>query len=194
MLTTSGCRAQPPAWRKRFPGGVLGSFLALVVVWLVIAPGRGLAERLVPWQGPVRQLPAATIDGAPLSLDDYRGRIVLVHFFATWCEPCGPELGALNRLHAELGERLSIVAIDVGEPRDRLQRFLDKNPISYPVALDADRAIARAWGVYALPSTFVLDRAHAAAWQALGDIDWSEPSVRARLTNPVSAPAEAAAP
>jgi peroxiredoxin len=75
-------------------------------------------------------------------------------------------------LRNDLGDQVAIIAINVAEPRARLLRFLARHPISYPIALDDNRAITRAWGVYALPTTFVLDRSLRPKWELcakLGD-------------------------
>lgn len=116
---------------------------------------------LQPWRAgaaPAFKLPAASFD-QPISLDTQRGRVVLVHFFATWCEPCREELPALRRLvaRAEPGS-LSVLAIAVADVDLRVQRFLQEIPVNFPVLLDRDRAVAKAWTISMLPSTVILDR------------------------------------
>jgi len=82
----------------------------------------------------------------------------VVHFFATWCEPCREELPALDRLVARSRDRdLAVVAIAVAEVPVRVKRFLAQTPVAFPVLIDADRAVAKAWGVTTLPTSFVLD-------------------------------------
>lgn len=110
------------------------------------------------------------------------GRVVLVHFFATWCEPCRDELSTLARLleGTRVGE-LSVVAINVAEVQARVQRFLDAAPVNFPVLLDSDRAVTNAWGVGILPTTFVLDAALVPRLFVEGDLDWTHPEVSAAL-------------
>ena len=95
--------------------------------------------------------------GAAVALDSERGHVVLVHFFATWCEPCREELPALNRLAARASGTVKVLAISVAEVDPRVRRFLETMPLDFPVLLDHDRAIAKAWNVSTLPTTFVLD-------------------------------------
>lgn len=105
--------------------------------------------------------PAFTLDDSnrqTIALNDLRGQTVLVHFFATWCEPCRVELPALHRL-AERAGAIRILAISVAEPEARVRNFLDKMPLGFPILLDRDRAVARAWNVSALPTTYILDGA-----------------------------------
>jgi thiol-disulfide isomerase/thioredoxin len=135
---------------------------------------------LAPWGG--GPLPPFTLDDhltgkvrRPIAL---KGDVVLVHFFATWCEPCVPELASLQRLaHATRGAPLRIVAIDVGEVDLRVRAFFEKHPVAFPVLLDRDRAVARAWGVTALPTSFVLDATLQPRLFVEGDLDWSRPEV-----------------
>lgn len=145
------------------------------------AAGDSSASRftLAPWQG--GNLPAFTLDdltGQARHAAAFKGRTVLVHFFATWCEPCVPELASLQRLaRASRDEPLAIVAIDVGEVDLRVRAFFDKRPVDFPVLLDRNRSVAKAWNVTSLPTTFVLDAALQPRLFVEGDLDWSRPDI-----------------
>jgi thiol-disulfide isomerase/thioredoxin len=130
--------------------------------------------------GPVFAL--ADLAGARHDLRQHRGSVVLVHFFATWCEPCREELSSLSRLvERPRDEPLSVVAVNVAEVPVRVARFLATQPVPFPVLLDADRSVTRAWGVSSLPTTFVLDRELRPRLFVEGDIDWQRPDVLAAL-------------
>lgn len=103
-------------------------------------------------------LALSDLSGRPVDLAEQRGRIVFVHFFATWCEPCREELPALQRLAERSIASARVIAVSVGEPELRVRRFVDAVPMTFPILLDPDRAAARAWRVSDLPTTFVLDR------------------------------------
>jgi thiol-disulfide isomerase/thioredoxin len=123
-----------------------------------------------------------SLDGPSYDLRQQAGRVVLVHFFATWCEPCREELASLSSLARSPGlEPPLILAVNVAEVPGRVRRFLEGTPVEFPVLLDADRAATRAWGVYALPTTFVLDRALAPRLMVEGDLDWTREDVVAAL-------------
>ena len=188
MLKILGCRAQPTVCRKRLMRSVHGGLIASFCIYASAGMDKGLADQLSRWNGPIPRLSLSTLDGARISLKTPRDRIVIVHFFATWCEACGPELKALDRLRAELGDRVMVIGVDVGEPEARIRRYFEKSPVGFQIGLDADRSVARAWDVYALPSTFVLDRSLAPMLRASGDVDWNDAAVRRMLADAPALP------
>jgi thiol-disulfide isomerase/thioredoxin len=122
------------------------------------------------------------LHGEPSALQAFKGNVVLVHFFATWCEPCVRELTSLQKLAATTrGKPLAIVAIDVAEVDLRVRAFFEKIPVDFAVLLDRDRAVSKAWGVSALPTTFVLDANLAPKLFVEGDLDWSHPDILTTL-------------
>jgi len=134
---------------------------------------------------PNAALPGFTLPdlaGVPLRLEAQRDRVVLVHFFATWCEPCREELASLSRLaQGPLSGRLAIVAVNVAEVPVRVRRFMEAAPVAFPVVLDADRGVTRAWGVGVLPTTFVLGPGLQPRLFVEGDLDWSRPEILSAL-------------
>jgi peroxiredoxin len=121
-------------------------------------PSRADAAELQRWSAgaqPIFSLPNTA--GADVALEAARGHVVLVHFFATWCESCREELPALNRLAARASGDVKVLAIAVADADQRVQRFFETTPVDFPVLLDRDRAVAKAWQVTTLPTTFVLD-------------------------------------
>ena len=135
------------------------ALLIIAIIFLLVPTARAADTELAPWSGGA--LPAFTLDnldGGRTTLAQLRGRVILVHFFATWCEPCRAELDALQRLTARTsGRPFSVLAVDVGEVDERVRRFFQTQRVDFPVLLDRDRAVAKAWQVYALPTTVMLD-------------------------------------
>jgi thiol-disulfide isomerase/thioredoxin len=108
-------------------------------------------------EGPKPPFILPSTSGADVALNSVRGQVVLVHCFATWCEPRREELPALNRLAARANGTVKVLAISVTEVDLSVRRFVEAMRVNYPVLLDRDRAVARAWKVATLPTTFVLD-------------------------------------
>lgn len=141
------------------------------------------SSSLQPWRGgPPQDFSLKTLDGGTGNLSDHSNRIVLVHFFATWCEPCRKEIGSLEQLSKRLPQdRFAIIGVDVAEVEIRVKRFFDSLPVTFPIALDHDGAVAKAWGVDALPATFVLGRNLTPKFRVQGDLDWNRPDINRLL-------------
>lgn len=127
--------------------------------------------------------PGTRVDMSSFRLDDLAGtqhdlgktnaNVVLVHFFATWCEPCREELPALQRLIERSGvSDLAVLVVSVGEPDDRVRRFFASMQLSFPVLLDRERQVAKAWRVETLPTTFVLNRKLEPRLMVEGEFAW----------------------
>ena len=141
------------------------------------------AAELKPWSG--RQ-PAAfelkDLSGRSHRLADYRGKVVLVNFWATWCEPCRDEMPAIERLKEKFADRPFVVlAVNVDEPEARIRKFLSSLPLSFTVLLDHERKLARAWNVRLLPASYVIASDGTIRFSALGELDWSARDVVERI-------------
>ena len=145
------------------------------------APERPTGSALLRPYAEERQAPAlklAVLGGGMLDLADLRGRVVLVNFWTTWCPPCVEEIPSLQRLHERLNAKgLEILAVDVGESEATLRAFLADKPIDFPVLMDGAGEALRRWGVYAFPTTLILDRAHRVRFAVFGAFDWSSDEV-----------------
>jgi thiol-disulfide isomerase/thioredoxin len=142
-------------------------------------------------------LPLFALDelcGERADIAQFRGRLVLVHFFATWCEPCRAELQSLRQLADKMhGRPFAVVVIDTGEPDLRVRRFFAGRPVPFQVLLDRDGALGKAWQIDELPTTFVLDADLVPRLVADGDVDWSRGDVEDALTNLIASTAAARA-
>jgi len=127
------------------------------------------------WQGPQPGgFALQDLDGRTHRLADYRGRVVLVNFWATWCEPCRAEMPSIERLRADLADRpFSVLAVNLAEPRSRIEKFLAAMPLGFPVLLDRDTAVAKAWRARILPATYLVDRDGRVRQVQFGELDWS---------------------
>lgn len=139
------------------------------------------AQPLKPWAGVVTPpLELNDVDGKPHRLADYRGQVVLVNFWATWCKPCRDEMPSIERLRVSLkGQPFAVLAVNVGESADKAREFAATLPLGFPLLLDRDTRTSRAWGARILPATFLVGPDGVARFTYLGELDWAQPEVRA---------------
>ncbi|MBS0564559.1 MAG: TlpA family protein disulfide reductase [Proteobacteria bacterium] len=145
---------------------------------------KGDMEKMVPAAAPAPLPEAALIDAtdAPKSLADYKGKVMLVNFWATWCAPCRKELGTLDRLQGALGgERFAVVTIATGpNPVPAMQKlFADEKVTHLPLLRDPDQAFARQMGVLALPVSVLVDADGREIGRLMGDAAWDSPEALA---------------
>lgn len=142
--------------------GVVGMALrAGLTTGRAAAPGAGGGEVGLQVGDFPPAFSATDVKGTAHTLEQYRGRIVVLHFWATWCPYCRTEIPNLTRLHDTEGARgVSVLTVSVDEHRDALDRFLTRNAVPYPVIADLESAdpISLAYEVSGLPTTYVIGR------------------------------------
>ena len=156
---------------------VVGAVLAAVVTF-----GAAAAD-LKPWSGgPTPELELADLAGKQHRLADYRGSVVLVNFWATWCVPCREEMPSLDKLRSSLkGKPFEVLAVNLAEPLSRIEKFVGMMPLHFPLLRDRDGAAAKAWRARLLPASFLIGRDGKIHYVAYGEIDWTSDAVRARV-------------
>lgn len=139
------------------------------------------AANLKPYKGGLSDISFQLTDsgGRQHDLKSYRGNVVLINFWATWCPPCIEELPSLQRLQKHFeGQNVSILTIDVGESVDIVKPFLKKaNAEALHVLMDTDARIHKQWNIYVFPTTFLLDKAGKIQYGAVGALQWDNPRV-----------------
>jgi len=96
-----------------------------------------------------------TLDGSFVSLDDFKGKYVVINFWATWCKYCKSEMPDLEQFQ---NEDFIILALDVEEPKDMVQKYIDDGGYSFLVGLDFDGIIAKEYGISAFPTSYFIDK------------------------------------
>lgn len=130
----------------------------------------GETDRDAPHIAPDFRLP--TLDGGELRSGDPKGGAMALHFFASWCPPCGEEAPALERLHRELAAAgIRFAGIAVRDTRERARNFVHRNGLTFPVVLDETGKIQADHGVIALPATLLIDSRGRIAARFTGETD-----------------------
>ena len=130
-------------------------------------------------EAPAFQLP--DLNGNTVSLEGYRGKVVLVHFWATFCVPCLEEMPVLESLWQEYG-REGLVILGIAGDRGKtevVREFAEKTGVSFPVLHDQDGRIRNQYEVVALPTTYLVGRDGKISGRAIGTRSWDEPGGRA---------------
>ena len=158
-----------------------GILLALAAAWAFAAG----AQELKPWTGgSAPSLSLEDLDGRPHSLETYRGKVVLVNFWATWCEPCRDEMPSIERLRSSLdGRPFVVLAVNLAEPTSRIRRYLEKVPVGFTVLQDRDTSTAKAWKARILPATYVIGPDGKIRYSYVGELDWSQEKVRRTIVS-----------
>ena len=132
--------------------------------------------------GPPAPLELEDVDGKLHRLSDYRGKVVLVNFWATWCAPCREEMPSMQALRESLrGRPFEVLAVNVGEGARAARGFGEKMALAFPLLLDRDTKTTRAWGARVLPANFVIGPDGRIRYTHLGALDWAQPEVKATI-------------
>jgi peroxiredoxin len=141
---------------------VLAGWLLLLAVIVTACGGDGLAA--AQSQGfevgkQARDLTLKTLDGGQSSLSDYRGKVVVLNFWATWCPPCRAELPDFEQAHRDRqGDGLVVLGINTEEPAVVVRAFVEDIGLTFPILLDETGQVAREYRAAGLPMTLVIDR------------------------------------
>lgn len=155
-------------------------FTAFCVLLLSSAhAGQQLKWLEEPRTAPAFMLPST--DGEERSLDSYRGRYVLVNFWAVWCAPCRKEMPSMQVTYDALREDgLGMVAIHVGPSIANARDFASRLGLEFDIVVDEDMALTE-WQVLGLPTTFLVDPEGRIVAEAVGERDWADPAVIDKL-------------
>lgn len=159
----------------------------LVTLWLASTlPATAAPPPLGHLMTPIEPIVAAAdfslpdIDGDPHALQDFRGKVVMLNFWASWCPPCRREMPSMERLYQKFNEQgLVIIAINQWEDPDLVFEFTGRLSLepTFPVLLDRESHVSEQYGVKGLPTTFLIDRNGNLRYRAMGGRDFDHPEV-----------------
>jgi thiol-disulfide isomerase/thioredoxin len=118
---------------------------------------------LIPFGSVAPEIAGLVLNGAPgTKLSQFRGKVVAVDFWATWCAPCVQSIPEFNRMRFEIaeqgfGDRFEIVSVNVDSDIPKARKFLEMHPVDYPVIGDPISIAMKRYGAWKLPATFLLD-------------------------------------
>ena len=124
-----------------------------------------------------------TLDGREIHLSDYRGHVVFLNFWATWCGPCKIEMPAIEKLYREFRPKgLAVVAVSSDSEGAAVTRpYRDSLGLSFTIAHDPEMLVGRLYGVHSLPLTFLVNREGVITHQIFGARDWDDTEARSGI-------------
>ncbi len=164
-------------------GGGVAGLLVIAVVWALA--GRG-AQAGLPAVGevsrPAPEFALPGLNGEIVRLSDYKGKVVLVNFWGTWCVPCKEETPALQATYQKLHDQgLMIIGVDLrnqerpgAEGDTNVRNFVQSYAVTYPIALDVTGDTARAFRIYPIPTSFFVDQTGTIRYVAVSKVSGSD--------------------
>jgi len=150
-------------------------WLTMLVLGLLCNAGGHAAGFEARASTPAPALEAQDLKGMPKTLASYRGKVVLLNFWASWCPPCLREMPSLERLRVKMaGRPLEIVALDSAETIEDVNAYLSRMKLGFPILLDPEGSNTRRWKVFALPTSFLLDAEGKVRYVLTGPTEWDE--------------------
>ena len=115
--------------------------------------------------------------GGDLHLRDYRNKVVVVNFWATWCPPCVEETPSLEKFAERMrNQDVAVIGVSVDQDKSALEKFVAAYHLTYPIARDPDQVVASRYGTFNFPETYILDRQGRVA-EKLWTWDWDDPRI-----------------
>lgn len=152
----------------------------LLTILFVSGPAVSAGE-LKPFEGKDDTAPPLVLedlDGRVHDINAYRGQVVLVNFWATWCAPCIEEMPAMQRLENRMeGKPFKILAVDISETAGDIREFLERVPVEFSILIDPDGDTMQSWKVYVLPSNFLVDPDGRIRYSTLGAVEWDDDTI-----------------
>lgn len=143
--------------------------VSVILLTLFIQPiqAKDMLMDPMPAANPAPDFNLMGMDGETYTLEDLKGKFVLVNFWATWCNPCKVEMPLLEKLHQTLkSEKFTVLGLHVGPGPENIEEFKKLMPISFPIYVDMDLEVN--WGVPGLPTTFLMNPEGKLIYRAVG--------------------------
>jgi thiol-disulfide isomerase/thioredoxin len=164
---------------------IAGYRLALLCIFVSWLTGTTSAGELLPHtnqEAPRPSFALKGVDGTAQQLEAYRGKVLLVNFWASWCSPCVTELPSMQRLADQFSEQdFEVLLVNVGESPFRVAKFLQLIDIRLTTLLDPEGDVFKAWGAHVYPTSYILDATGRIRYVARGPLEWDDEAVVSTL-------------
>ena len=117
------------------------------------------------------------LNGQPFRLSEQKGKVVFLNFWATWCSPCLKEMPDMQELQKELGSKILVLAVGMGEEVERIEKFQKKYQFEFQIFPDPEMTVTQLYGVRNIPITYLVDTSGIIVGRALGPREWTRPKL-----------------
>ncbi|VAW70850.1 hypothetical protein MNBD_GAMMA12-320 [hydrothermal vent metagenome] len=173
---------------------LLPSYMIRAIKYMSTAPGPNTVAKLPkarkkskdtfpglkPYKGQtIRSLTLNNINKKPVSIKMFKGEVLLVSFWASWCPPCVHEMPSINRLARHFkGRKFRVVSVNIGESKAKIRQFLGKHSLLGEILMDPTLKAYRKWKIYVIPSNFIIDKNSNIRYTSVGAVDWDTKNIR----------------
>jgi len=161
------------------------TMLIVSASYLMSAQNRPINYKLVPNlqeikdQSPAPEFTLPNLGGGKVRLRDFRGKLLMLNFWASWCVPCREEMPAMERLYRKYTDRgFVILGVNLQDDKKSAAAFVKELKITFPIAFDPKGEVGRLYGAWGLPATYLIDSNGIALARAWGPADWFSPRAR----------------
>ncbi len=122
------------------------------------------------------------LGGGNVKLDGLKGKVVVVNFWATWCEPCREEMPSFEKLYRKMeGKPFELLAVSVDDDKEKVSKMVKEMNLSYPILLDPGGGAARMWGTAMFPETYIIGPDGLVKDKILGGREWTGEEMTSKL-------------
>jgi len=155
-----------------------------LLILLISFTGMVQAENLKPVGGNMAPpaLVLKDLQGKTHDLNDYKGQVVLVQFWATYCGPCRKEMPSMNKMMTKMGDvPFKILAVDMGETKEEVTRFVNEVKPEFTILMDEDGKSIEDWRIFAAPSNFIIGPEGNIKYTLFGGVEWDSDELIEKL-------------
>jgi thiol-disulfide isomerase/thioredoxin len=168
------------ALTKNRPPVILRRAALLLTLFALCAHG----GEIKPWHGgktPVLKL--KDLDGNERTLAEFKGKVVVLNFWATWCDPCKAEMPSMQALADKLGAgKVAVIGVNYQEGEPRIRRFLQTTPVGFTILMDRDGSATKAWITRVFPTSLIIGPDGRIRDLIVGEYDWNSPEIEQAIT------------
>jgi peroxiredoxin len=122
------------------------------------------------------------LSGRSVVFSSFRGKVVLLNFWATWCPPCLAEMPSFRKIYGEMKSRgLEVIAVSTDRSVNDARGFADKKGLDFTILMDEGRLVTKLYKVFSLPTTFLIDRNGVIVEKFFGEYDWADQEMRKKI-------------